>query len=182
MSQDFFLTWRAELMANFPSLYTTEVQNDSSSEASGEFETLGPHSEHLVAPTRELKNFSKLLPLEKLTREGREKVKSLRPNFRREGLLEQNPNTPVTDTAPIQAQFNTPIQPQPNPKTKEHCQNCFQHYPYPKINTNSKPPKIIPENLLSKSKLIFQYLHKIHNIKTLNFQSLITKPHLKKTL
>ena len=90
-------------MANFSSLYTTEVQNDSSSEASGEFETLGPHSEHLVAPTRELKNFGKLLPLEKLTREGREKVKSLRPKFRREGLLEQNPNTPVTDTASIQA-------------------------------------------------------------------------------
>ena len=113
-------------MANFPSLYTTEVQNNSSSEASGEFEILGPHSEHLVGPTQELKNFGKFLPLEKLTREGREKVKSLRPNLRREGLLEQNPNTPVTDTAQIQEHFNTPIQPQSKLKTKGALQKLWQ--------------------------------------------------------
>ena len=80
----FFLTWRAELMDNFPHLFTTEVQIDSSSETSGEWDSdiLGPHSDYLVAPTHELKNFGKF-QLSKLTREGRERVKSLCTNPRR---------------------------------------------------------------------------------------------------
>ena len=55
-------------MDNFPSLFTTEVQKDSSSETSGEWETeiLGPHSDYLVAPTHELKNFG-MFQLSKLT-------------------------------------------------------------------------------------------------------------------
>ena len=55
-------------MDNFPSLFTTEVQKDSSSETSGEWdsEILGPHSDYLVAPTHELKNFGKF-QLSKLT-------------------------------------------------------------------------------------------------------------------
>ena len=76
-------------MDNFPSLLTTEVKKDSSSETSGEWETkiLGPHSDYLVAPTHELKNFGKF-QLSRLTKEGRERVKSLCTNPRREGLLE----------------------------------------------------------------------------------------------
>ena len=172
-------------MANYPSLYTTEVQNISSSESLGEFETLGLHSEQLVAPTRELKNFGKLHPLKKLTREGREKVKSLRPNFRGEGLLEQSPNTPVTHTTqaqtpakaltktPAQAQTQTPAQaqahfdtPQPRQqselKTKGALQRLWQALSLSEGNTNSKPPQIILEpKKYSKNKLIFQTLHKI---------------------
>ena len=51
MSQD-SSPWRVELMDNFPSLYNTEVQKDSSSDTSGERETdiLGPNSDDLLAP------------------------------------------------------------------------------------------------------------------------------------
>ena len=91
-------------MDNFPSLFTTEVQKDSSSETSGEWdsEIIKPQVDYLVAPTDELKNFGKF-QLSRLTKEGRERVKSLHTNPRREGLLEQNPNTPITGTAPTQA-------------------------------------------------------------------------------
>ena len=91
-------------MDNFPNLFTTEVKLDSSSETSGEWdsEILKPQVDYLVAPTDELKNFGKF-QLSRLTKEGRERVKSLRTNPRREGLLEQNPNTPITGTAPTQA-------------------------------------------------------------------------------
>ena len=150
MSQDFFLTWRAELMANFPSLYTTEVQNDSSSEISGEFnpEILGPHS-HLVAPTHELRNFGKF-QIGKLTKEGRERVKSLCTNLRREGLLEQNPNTPVTDPAPAQAQFNTPIQPQSKLKTKGALQRLLSALSLSEDQYQFKTPKNYPKELVEQ--------------------------------
>ena len=48
-------------MDNFPNLFTTEVQIDSSSETSGEWdsEILKPQVDYLVAPTDELKNFGK---------------------------------------------------------------------------------------------------------------------------
>ena len=92
-------------MDQFPNLFTTEVKLDSSSETSGEWdsEIIRPQVDYLVAPTDELKNFGKV-SLSRLTKEGRERVKSLRTNItRREGLLEQNPNTPITGTAPTQA-------------------------------------------------------------------------------
>ena len=79
---------------------------------------LRPQVDYLVAPTDELKNFGKF-QLSRLTKEGRERVKSLHTNPRREGLLEQNPNTPINGTASTQARFDTPIQPQSNhPKPK----------------------------------------------------------------
>ena len=98
-------------MDNFPSLYTTEVLKDSSSDTSGERETdiLGPNSDDLLAPTSELRDFVKT-PF-KLTREGRQRVQSLRPSNRRGVRLDQNPETPVS-TATTQAQSNTPAQPQ----------------------------------------------------------------------
>ena len=90
-------------MDNFPNLFTTEVQLDSSSETSGEWdsEILKPQSDYLVAPIDELKNFGKF-QLSRLTKEGRDRVRSLRANSSREELLEQNPNTPITCTAPAQ--------------------------------------------------------------------------------
>ena len=61
---------------DLPSLYTTEGQNNSSSETSGEGERdtdiLGPNSDDLLAPTSELRDFVKT-PF-KLTREGRQRV------------------------------------------------------------------------------------------------------------
>ena len=82
-------------MDNFPNLFTTEVKLDSSSETSGEWdsEIIKPQIDYLVAPTGKFH-------LSRLTKEGRERVKSLRTNPRREGLLEQNPNTPITGTTP----------------------------------------------------------------------------------
>ena len=76
-------------MDKFPSLFTQEVQKDSSSDTSGEWETeiSGPNSDYLFAPTSDLRNFGKF-QLGKLTRESRERVQSLRPNNRREVLLE----------------------------------------------------------------------------------------------
>ena len=57
-------------MDNFHSLFTTEVQKDSSSDTSGEGEweadILGPHREYLLAPTSELRDFGKV-KLGKLT-------------------------------------------------------------------------------------------------------------------
>ena len=50
---------------DLPSLYTTEGQNDSSSDTSGEGERdtniLGPNSDELLAPTSELIDFVKTL-------------------------------------------------------------------------------------------------------------------------
>ena len=99
-------------MDQFPNLFTTEVKLDSRSETSGEWdsEIIKPQVDYLVAPTEELKNFGKF-HLSRLTKEGRERVISLHANSRRKELLKQNPNTPITCTAPAQTQFNTPIQP-----------------------------------------------------------------------
>ena len=80
-------------MDNFPNLFTTEVKLDLSSETSGEqdSEILKPQVDYLVAPIDELKNFGKF-QLSRLTKEGRERVKSLCTNPRREELLEQHTN------------------------------------------------------------------------------------------
>ena len=97
-------------MDNFPSLYTIEVQkssSDTSGEGEWEADILGPNREYLLAPTSELRDFGKV-KLGKLTREGRERLKALRPSNRREVILEQNPDTPVISTAMKQRQFDAP--------------------------------------------------------------------------
>ena len=171
-------------MDNFPNLFTTEVQIDSSSETSDEWdsEILKPQSDYLVAPTDELKNFGKF-HLSRLTKEGRERVKSLCTNPRREGLLGK---IPTHQSLAQHRHRHDLIHPYNHSQTtqnqKEHCQNCCQRYQYQKTNINLKHHKIIPENLLNKSKLIFQYLHKIHDTKILPFQSLFMTSHLRKTL
>ena len=95
---------------DLPSFYTTEGQNHSSSETSGkgerDIDILGPNSDDLLAPTSELRDFVKT-PF-KLTREGRQKVQSLRPSNRRGVRLDQNHETPV-NTVTTQAQSNTPV-------------------------------------------------------------------------
>ena len=86
---------------DLPSLYTTEGQNHSSSETSGEggerdidiLDILGPNRDDLLAPTSELRDFVKT-PF-RLTREGRQRVQNLRQSNRRKVRLEQNPETPV---------------------------------------------------------------------------------------
>ena len=74
-------------MDQFSNLFTTEGKFDSSTDSSGgewDSEILRPHTDDLIDPT-ELKNFGKV-SLAKLSKEGREKVKALRANPRREEL------------------------------------------------------------------------------------------------
>ena len=73
-------------MEQFPNLFTTEVLDTSSETSSGDWdsEIVRPQVDYLVAPT-ELRNFGKF-QLSKLTREGRDRVKSLCANSRREAL------------------------------------------------------------------------------------------------
>ena len=107
-------------MDKFPNLFTTKVKFDSSTDTSGEWdsEIIRLHTDYLVAPTDELKNFGKV-SLAKLSKEGRERVKLLCANPRREELLEQNSDTPITNTASAKIRFNTPTQAQLNqPKSK----------------------------------------------------------------
>lgn len=102
------------------SLFTTEVPNYSS-DTSGEWEsdTVEQRGEILIAHTEELKNFGRLPKT--LTKEGRERIKTLCTNPNREVRLDQNPSTPTSGAGPIQGQFNTPIQPHtktPKPEGK----------------------------------------------------------------
>ena len=109
-------------MDNFPNLFTREVQIDSSSETSGEWdsEILGLHSDYLVAPTHELKNFGKF-QLGKLTKEGREKVKSLALTL---GGRDFWSKIPIPQSL-IQHQHRQnlihPYSHSQNQKQKEHC-------------------------------------------------------------
>ena len=99
-------------MDQFPNLFTTKEKFDSSTDSSGEWdsEILRLHTDDLVDPT-EL-NFGKVSKF--LSKEGREKVKALRANSKREELLRQNPNTPITNTASAKTWFNIPTQAQLN--------------------------------------------------------------------
>ena len=88
--------------------------NSETSSGDWESEILRPKDQY-IDPT-ELKNFGRF---SKLTREGRDRVKSLRSNARREAILEQNPSTPITSGTPSQVHFNPFIQtPLHNPKPK----------------------------------------------------------------
>ena len=117
-------------MDQFLNLFTTKVKFDSSSDTSGEWdsEIIRPQTDYLVAPTDELKNFGKV-SLARLSKEGRERDKSLCANPRREELLEQNTNTPITSAAPAQTRFNIPTQTQlSHLNQKEHCPDYCQCY------------------------------------------------------
>ena len=143
-------------MDQFPNLFTTEVL-DSSSETSGEWdsEIIRPQVDYLIAPTEELKNFGKF-HLSKLTKEGRERVRSLRANSRREELLEQNPNTPITCTAPAQARFNTPIQSQSNnPKPKGTLSKLLSVLSIPEDQFKFNTPKNNPRELVEQEQVDF---------------------------
>ena len=69
--------------------------------------------------------------------------------------MEQNPNTPVTDTAPTQAQFNTPIQPKSNPKTKGALSKLLSALSLTEDQYQFKTPKNNPKELVEQEQTDF---------------------------
>ena len=172
-----------EQYPNLPSNIQTFQGFDTNSETSSgdwESEILRPKGDYFIDPT-ELRNFGKF---SKLTREGRDRVKSLRSNSRREALLERNPSTPITSSTQSQARFNTPIQtPLHNPKPKGTLSKLLSVISLSEDQFKFSTPKVNPLELVEQEQTDFLVPPKTYNTIRRNIEkNLFTTLPLRKIL